>query len=153
MIDGRFIVGIEGLKETGFIRFQVFTEDQGVDPKVEQDIYDHFAHHLIIKDNGNPVGTGRLILKDKQCLIGRIAVLPNERGKQYGDLIVRMLIDRVFSMGCHEVHVHSQIHAIGFYEKIGFVKKGESYMESGIEHISMVLTPESLNQGCQGCQH
>lgn len=152
MIQGKFIVGLEGLKETGFIRYQVFTEDQGVPPEEEQDFYDHFAHHLLVLEGDEPVGTGRLIIKDGAFLIGRIAVLPSFRGKGYGEFVVRVLVDRAFLIGAKSVEVHSQLHAVKFYEKLGFEAYGAPYIESGIEHVSMKIQPGQMTSDCGHCQ-
>ena len=76
-----------------------------------------------------PVATGRLIFLENWFKIGRIAVKKECRGKHYGDFVVRMLLDKAFSMGAKEVFVGAQAHAISFYERIGFVKQEEEYYE------------------------
>ena len=151
MIEGQFIVGIEGLKETGFIRSEIFTGDLKMPISVEKDQYDHFAHHLIIKDGDKKVATGRLILKDGEFLIGRIAVLKEARGMQIGDLVVRMLMDRAFSMGAKEVFVHALISLQSFYEKVGFKAVSEPFVEATLEHIAMNIQKKDINTACGGC--
>jgi len=71
-------------------------------------------------------------------LIGRIAVLKEYRGKQLGKLVVEKLLERAAELQAKEVHVHAQTYAAGFYEKLGFVAYGETFMESAIEHIGMM---------------
>lgn len=154
MIDGEFIVGTKGLDLTGYIRTSVFTGEQGVDPAIEQDAYDHFAHHLIVKDGGEKVGVGRLIYKDGQYLIGRIAVIKEARGKHYGDLIVRMLCTRAFSIGAKVVTVHAQTQVEDFYKKIGFIRVSEVYQEASIDHVTMEITEKTFTHPCScgdGC--
>lgn len=153
MIEGVFVTGIEGLEQTGGLRHEVFTGDLGMPVSFEKDFYDHFAHHLLVKDGDELVATGRLVLKDDAFLIGRIAVKKEARGNQYGDLVVRMLIDRAFNIiGGKEVVVHSILPAQDFYKKIGFKAVGEPYVEATLEHITMVIRPEDLNSGCSGCK-
>ncbi|MDQ1254577.1 MAG: hypothetical protein QG646_3847 [Euryarchaeota archaeon] len=41
-------------------------------------------------------------------------------------------------MGAEEVQVHAQTHAMDFYRKSGFVVYGATFLEAGIEHISML---------------
>ena len=153
MIEGKFVLGTKGLEETAFIRSIVFTEEQGVPPNIEQDVYDAFAHHLIVKDGEETVGTGRLIYKDNQYLIGRIAVLPGFRGNRLGDLIVRMLCARAFDLKADEVIVHSQVQVADFYRKIGFKGISDVYKEANIDHITMVIDEKTLTNpcGCNGC--
>ncbi len=148
MIDGEFIVGSKGLDATGYIRSIVFTGEQGVEPTIEQDAYDHFAHHLIVKDGNEKVGVGRLIYKDGQYLIGRIAVVKEARGKNYGDLIVRMLCTRAFSVGAEVVIVHAQIQVEDFYSKIGFTVISDVYKEANIDHVTMEVTEQKFTHPC-----
>ncbi len=151
MVEGRFVVGGNGLKDTAFIRSMVFTEEQGVDPSIEQDPYDQFAHHLIVSEGDEAIGTGRIIYKDDEFLIGRIAVLPSERGKGYGDLIVRMLCARAFEIGAQTVVVHAQVQVEAFYNKIGFKRISDVYQEAGIDHVTMVVDSEAFSKPCGGC--
>lgn len=153
MISGEFVVGIEGLEQTGVLRNEVFTGELGMPISFEKDVYDHFAHHLVVSDGSNMVATGRLIIKDGEFLIGRIAVEKEARGNQYGDLVVRMLVDRAFHLlGAKSVVVHSMMPVRDFYSGIGFKVVGEPYTEATIEHITMVVRPEDLNSGCGGCK-
>lgn len=151
MVKGKFVVGIEGLDETANLRYEVFTGDLKMPASIEKDNYDHFAHHLIVEDGGQIAATGRLILKDDEYLIGRIAVDKAFRGKQLGDLVVRMLVDRAFSIGAEEVVVHSMTPVIGFYEKIGFKAVSEPFTEATLEHVKMVIDKEAMSHPCQGC--
>lgn len=152
MIDGEFIVGSKGLDATAYIRSVVFTDEQGVEPTIEQDVYDHFAHHLVVKEEDKKVGVGRLIYKDGQYLIGRIAVMKEARGQHFGDLIVRMLCSRAFSIGAKLVTVHAQTQVEEFYKKIGFTTISEIYQEAEIDHVTMELTEEAFSHPCSGCK-
>ena len=149
MVEGKFILGKEGLATAAYIRSTVFSEELGVAPEVEQDVYDQFAHHLVISDGVDLVGTGRLIIKDGEFLIGRIAVLPSARGNRYGDLIVRMLLARAFDIGAEEVVVHSQPQVESFYKTIGFEPKGETFTEIGLPHKAMTITEKKFRTPCQ----
>lgn len=151
MIEGNFVVGTKGLEHTGYIRSSVFTDEQGVAPSIERDVYDDFAHHLIIKDDEETVGTGRMIYKDNQYLIGRIAVLPAFRGLKYGDLIVRMLCTRAFTLKAPKVVVHAQVQVESFYSKIGFKRISDVYEEAGIEHVTMTIDEATFIKPCS-CQ-
>lgn len=142
MIVGEMRHGRNGLEDQYAIREQVFVNEQGIDPNIERDEYDEVSFHCIVKEDGVLCGTGRIIIKDDEPLIGRIAVLKEYRGKQIGDLIVRMLLDFGFQYEFEKIYVHSQLKVIDFYKKIGFQEVGESYEEAGIEHKSMFITEE-----------
>jgi hypothetical protein len=69
--------------------------------------------------------------------IGRMAVLPEWRGRGVGDALLLALIEQAAQRHWPELHLHSQTSAVGFYVKHGFVPYGERFMEAGIEHQNM----------------
>ena len=119
------------------IRRKVFIEEQGVSGEEEMDSTDGSAVHLLVQDGQKPVATGRMLVADGLCMLGRVAVMQEERGKGYGDLVMRMLIRRAFEEGYDTQYIHAQVQARGFYEKLGFVACGDEFDEAGIPHISM----------------
>lgn len=138
MIHTKWFNGNDDLQDEYYIRTVVFIEEQGISVEEEFDGTDADAIHLVAYEDGVPVSTGRILRADGQLVIGRIATIKEYRKKGYGDLIVRMLIRKAFSMGEQKQHINAQISAQGFYEKLGFVAYGEIFDEAGIAHISMV---------------
>lgn len=131
------------------IRIKVFVNEQKVPEELEMDDKDKEAYHIVIYDGEKAVATGRLVLENKEYIIGRIAVIKKERRNGYGDLVVRILIRKAFDLGADKVIVHAQIGAMKFYEKIGFVASSEEYIEdgTGIPHIDMIKN-EDVNGHC-----
>jgi ElaA protein len=41
--------------------------------------------------------------------------------------------------GVSRAKLGAQVHALGFYERLGFVAVGPVYLDAGIEHRDMVL--------------
>ena len=126
------------LEDSFYVRREVFIKEQNVPEEEEFDELDLKAHHVIVYANAKPVATGRLVQNGKSCLIGRICVLNECRGKQIGKLVVEKLLEKAAEIKAEEVHVHAQTHAVNFYEKLGFTAYGDTYLESNIERISMV---------------
>lgn len=149
MLYAEIVHGSKGLEQQYAIREKVFIEEQGVDPSIERDALDKDCYHVLVFEDNTAVGTGRIIYKDGVPLIGRIAVLREHRGKKYGDLIVRKLVDYCFRHGDPKVEVHAQIQVLPFYEGIGFVPFGDVYLEADIEHRSMYLTEDGMIRACQ----
>jgi predicted GNAT family N-acyltransferase len=116
------------------IRFAVFVEEQGVPLEVELDEMDEKCLHALAFQDGNPVGTGRL-LPDGH--IGRMAVLKAWRGRGIGARILGRLIDEARTRGDREVVLSAQVGAIAFYRRHGFVEEGAEYMDAGIPHRQM----------------
>jgi len=119
------------------VRRQVFIIEQGVPAEIEIDEWDPLSRHVLAIDvDGIPVGCGRL-LPDGH--IGRMAVLAAGRGKGVGQQILQTLITMAESGGMTHILLSAQTHALGFYEKAGFVAEGPIYEEAGIPHRAMSL--------------
>ena len=119
------------------VRTAVFIVEQGVSPEMEWDGLDERCEHVLARsENGNAIGTGRLL---PDCKIGRMAVVRSVRGQGVGAAIMRALLAMARVRGDAEVELSAQTHALGFYEKFGFVAFGDEYLDVGIPHRSMRL--------------
>ena len=50
------------------------------------------------------------------------------------------LVEAARARGDHEVMLHAQASAVGFYLRAGFVARGAAFEEAGIAHQEMVLS-------------
>jgi predicted GNAT family N-acyltransferase len=116
------------------IRNDVFTREQHIDSDIDFDGQDGEAVHVLAAYDGKNVGTGRM-LRDGH--IGRLAVLQAFRGRGLGAAVVQTLVKEAVSLGMGRVYLGAQVHALGFYEKLGFSVCGGSCVEAGIEHVHM----------------
>ena len=125
------------------LRHQVFVDEQGVPVEEELDELDAEATHILATKDGVPVGTARVVYQDEIAKIGRVCVLKSTRGTGLGaDLInaaVQLAKDK---SGITKAKLGAQLHALGFYEKLGFSVYGPVYLDAGIEHRDMVLALE-----------
>ena len=123
------------------LRAEVFVREQGVPQELEWDDRDLIAVHGVIQDDaGQVVATGRLLAHAPGVArIGRMAVKASHRGKGLGRQVLLDLIEVARQRGDHEVMLHAQLSARGFYERAGFVSRGEIFVEAGIDHIEMML--------------
>lgn len=120
------------------LRRRVFIEEQNVSEADEMDDLDGQAIHLLAHENGQPLGTARLILKGDTGKIGRVAVLAEARGRGIGAALMRAALEALRARtGIRRAALSSQTHAIGFYEKLGFVAHGPVYDDAGIPHRDM----------------
>lgn len=120
------------------VREPVFILEQQVPEEIERDQLDPQCRHVIARDGaGHPIGTGRLT---PQRTIGRLAVLPDWRGKGVGAALLQTLVDLARSLGYPQIELHAQVDAIGFYENYAFQTVGEEYLEAGIRHRTMRRT-------------
>ena len=111
------------------IRNDVFEKEQGAIAEQEFDLFDSDPKTLfaLVEENGVPVATGR------------IAVVRSARGTGCGAFLVKSLCQMCKKQNIHTVYVDSQLHAVGFYEKLGFRSTGEpTVIDRGIEHLPMI---------------
>ena len=133
----------EAAQEAYLIRKQVFIEEQGVPEDMELDEHDPLAKHALAYQDGLCVGTGRLVrLDNDHAQIGRMAVLSAYRNQSIGTAILSRLIALAKAEGILVLVLHSQISALPFYAKFGFVAEGPIYDEAGIAHRNMILLLE-----------
>lgn len=148
MLEGRYVFGDEDYSDAIEIRKIVFNMEQGIPLSGEVDDIDEDCIIAIAYYNEKAVATGRLLFDGEFYRISKVAVIKEYRGKSYGDFIVRMLIDKAIKFGATKINVISQINAKLFYEKIGFVESGDSFVEDNIERVPMVLKIENLFKKC-----
>lgn len=122
-------------KDVRLIRTKVFVEEQGVAPELEWDGLDETSYHVLAcAPDGAPIGTGRLLQDGR---IGRLAVLPEWRGKGVGRALLELLLVIANKMGNEVVELHAQTQVVGFYRKRGFTRYGKEFIEAGIPHVAM----------------
>lgn len=122
------------------LRRTVFIEEQGVSEADEVDDKDAGAIHMLATIDGVPMGSARLLLTGDTGKIGRVCVLPAARGTGLGAQLMRAAIDELRRQpGITRAKLGSQTHALGFYERLGFIAEGPVYDDAGIPHRDMVM--------------
>lgn len=122
------------------LRRVVFIEEQGVSLEEEVDGLDPKAVHLLAFQGDRPVGTARLLAKGATGKIGRVCVLADLRGQGIGAGLIRASLDHWRGTpGIMRAELGAQIHAIGFYQALGFSAYGPQYLDAGILHRDMEL--------------
>jgi predicted GNAT family N-acyltransferase len=146
--DIRVTVTAEDMDTVHALRREVFVVEQNVPEEDEWDDLDPTSVHLLAvsADQGLPLGTGRLIHGPQAlaitgragtALLGRLAVLKVARGTGLGAALVRAIEDQARTLGATELELHSQVRALGFYQRLGYVAEGPEYLDGGIPHRTM----------------
>jgi predicted GNAT family N-acyltransferase len=131
----------EASEDAYLIREKVFIHEQGVPEDIELDSFDPTAKHALAYEGSLCVGTGRLVhLHSHHAQIGRMAVLSTFRNRGIGSAILSSLIALAKTEGVLTLILHSQVSAIPFYAKWGFITEGPIYDEAGISHRNMILS-------------
>lgn len=129
------------------VRKEVFVAEQGVAEDIEYDAYDAVAVHVLAVADGVPLGTGRLLHGAAAVAktggdpsvgsLGRLAVSRAARGLGVGAALVRAVEEAARAHGLTSVDLHAQTHALGFYERLGYVAYGPVFPDAGIPHRAM----------------
>jgi YbgC/YbaW family acyl-CoA thioester hydrolase len=126
----------------GSLRTEVFVEEQGVSQALEWDEDDARSVHAVLRNRmGLPVATGRLLpAVEGVSKIGRMAVKRKLRGLKLGDHVLTGLLDAARQRGDREVVLHAQCTAENFYQRQGFIRRGNVFQEAGMDHVEMTIT-------------
>lgn len=127
--------------ELRYLRTLVFVEEQQIAADIEFDDLDRQCHHVIARDGqGRAIGTGRLSPAGQ---LGRMAVLAEWRRQGVGASVLRALLEKARTVGLVNVVAHSQVDALGFYQKFGFSPEGAVFLAAGIAHqqVRLILQP------------
>ena len=137
------------------IRTRVFIEEQHVPEELEWDGLDKTALHLLAQIQApktteehqashiacptEAVGTARIIITNDIAHIGRMAVLPNWRGKGIGFKILQKAILECQQHSVKKIILNAQTYVLNFYQKAGFKISGDEFIDAGILHKEMTL--------------
>lgn len=121
-------------------RMEVFMLEQQIHC-LDMDDVDYRSRHCFLEDGGRVVAYLRAFYQadnPETVHIGRVLTL--HHGKGLGrELMRRAVADLREDMPCKKLVLDSQKHAMGFYEKFGFVAVSGEFMEEGIPHVTMEL--------------
>ena len=117
------------------LRYTVFVIEQMIPAGLEVDQHDAGSFHaLACTKEGRGIATGRMLPDGR---LGRIAVLREYRNQGVGQQMTHYLIEQAIATGLNEVYLHAQLHALGYYQRLGFVAEGKPFQEAGIKHQLM----------------
>lgn len=131
---------IEEKKDAFAVRTKVFIDEQNVPPDLEYDEHDesNATLHFVAYRGDSPVGAARL--REYAPHIGkaeRVAVLKEARGLGIGAELMNQLSKKAMDLGFHKIKLNAQLQAEPFYRQLGYERKGDVFLEAGIEHIAM----------------
>ena len=124
------------------IRRIVFIEEQQVDVADEWDDKDETAIHFLIEAQQKAIACARLLIEGDIYHIGRVAVLKEYRHQKIGRQLMQFILTWCQQQNPeYKIYLHAQTSRVRFYEYLGFVTKGEVFLDAGIDHIEMWYKP------------
>lgn len=123
------------------IRYKVFVEEQNVPAEIEIDELEDKCHHLVLYENQNPIGTARIYHRgDGIYKIQRVAILKKYRNQGMGAQLMKECEFKIKKLRGTKMTLGAQLHALPFYEKLGYIAEGKEFMDAGIPHREMTKT-------------
>lgn len=120
------------------IRYEVFVDEQNVPKEVEVDGNEGVSTHFLLL-NDAPDGTVRYRpLDDGMIKVERMAVLKAARGNGYGYDLMETVHTHAREAGYTHAKLGAQVHAIPFYEKLGYEVASDEFDDAGIPHKYMI---------------
>lgn len=84
------------------------------------------------------LGCCMLVEEDPRIVrLRQMAVLNNLQGKGIGRALISFAENIARDRGYRFINMHARINAVGFYEKVGYVVKGNKFTEVTIPHYLM----------------
>lgn len=119
------------------IREEVFMEEQGF--QQEFDEIDSQAVCMVCYEEEKPIACCRYFPDEEsgKYVIGRLAVMREYRGRNLGRRMLNEVEANVRKLGGKKISISAQVQAEGFYEKQGYIKSGNVYLDENCKHIHM----------------
>jgi len=137
VLEIKIIKSNSDLEKAMVIRRNVFVDEQNVPEFIEIDEFETVSTHILALQSGQPVGTARWRVTATGIKLERFAVLSEYRGSHIGTALLKFTLNKIDMEAT--VYLYSQISAVGFYEKYGFVTQGKIFYEADIPHRKMIL--------------
>ncbi len=102
-----------------------------------RDVEEGAVHLWIENPDGSVIATLRVLNEHGGTArrIGRVATHPDARGR---GVMGRLLTAAIEACAGFEIEIEAQAHLQGWYERFGFVRSGDEFLEDGIPHVPMV---------------
>ncbi len=137
MIQGRFVTEDGERKIVEDIFRKVSLNPYILESKIEE--RDTMIQVLVYEgaEENYPAAAGCMMLNQKEARIVSVAVLPEYRGRAYGEFVTRMLIDKAKTNGIKKVTLSCKNEMTEYFMKLGFFKDEKSINSNQIVRINM----------------
>ena len=119
------------------LRHDVFCVEQGVPEHEELDGRDHEGVHLVAVENGDLLGTCRVLMVGRTAQFSRLAVRASARRRGIATALLEAAESETRAAGGRRLVLHAQTYALSLYEAAGYRTRGSVFREAGIDHIAM----------------
>jgi predicted GNAT family N-acyltransferase len=127
------------------LRTQVFRDEQGFHDYVEHDGRDESSLNLVAVEDGEVLGTCRVLFEDGVAKLGRLCVAVEHRRRGIGRAMVRECVAECARGGWPRMILNAQMPAHELYRSEGFEDASGIFIVAGIEHVRMERALDSAS--------
>ncbi len=151
MLEFKLIYGLDGYEAAKGIRQKVFCTEQQI--PFDKDENDENAWHIVGYDKDRLIAAARLYqIGEGIFKIGRVCVDKDYRKMYIGDTLLRTLEDKAVNLKGWLIKISSQECSVGFYEKEGYKKVGDSYLEADMPYFMLEKDLTKPYKRCECCK-
>jgi predicted GNAT family N-acyltransferase len=141
MTEFQFVKTRDDLEKALYIRRNVFINEMGVNESIELDKFDTLDSqykHILVLYNKKPVGTARCnLISDTELKIQRFCFLPEYRKSGFGKKLLDFIETEFSKEGYNYFFLEAKFSVHEFYEKCGYKKASDVFIEANVPHIKM----------------
>lgn len=145
MVQGKWFQSGSDIAQSLEIRQAVFSRGR--------DALDDWARQVVVYRDDQPVGSARLWWADGAFMMGDVGVVESERGKGYGDLLVRLLLFKALTHNAVTIALDASEAVTGFFAKYGFT---DTAVQGAVHRMTIRAGDVQLSHcggNCEGCQN
>lgn len=149
MVQGKWFPQGSDLSVPLSLRTQIFN--------LSRDKLDDMAQQVVVYKDETPVGTARLWWAEGAFRLGDLGVLENWRGQGFGDLLIRLLLNKALNHHASLMQLACPEALVLFFARYGFTRMEthentkppqEVWMQLQSRDVSLSHCPGS----CNGCE-
>jgi ribosomal protein S18 acetylase RimI-like enzyme len=121
------------------LRYDALYREWGLPRTLIADTDGRTYRHVAAFEGPRVIGYGRIWLEDGESKIFQVCVAADRQSEGIGAAIVEELAGLARTAGRVEITLDARVHAIGFYERLGFCAEGEEFISgrTGTPHRHM----------------
>jgi predicted GNAT family N-acyltransferase len=130
--------GTKQYKQMVDLRYQILRRPLGLSFTQEELELEKDNIHIGCFDDERLEGCCMLVTIDKSTMqLRQMAVISGLQGKGIGKVLMQFAENISRDLGYKKLIMHARKTAIGFYEKLGYTKVGDEFLEVTIPHFAM----------------
>lgn len=128
------------------VRRACFVREKGIPESIERDGHDFslsYTHFIAVSDGRDAGALRCLRVSDEEVILQRFCVIKGYRNSGVGRAMLSYVENYYSSRGVKRILLDSKFEVSAFYEKCGYKKVSDVFVEAGVEHVKMLKTLEA----------